>query len=260
MKRYLLFIITGLALLWSTTSRAVYDGTLGSDNGINPNPHNLSSLNNLPGNKQMAVTETQICIFCHTPHGARPDSPLWGRPDPQGTFFTFDSAHVQDTAGKILGIDDPGIIGDTLYDANSGDYPNGASKLCLSCHDGVTALGVLVSHDIEMDPAGTGFAVKAIDLTVSHPISFVYNATVQGYLNGLGKADSYSLPPAGYLDDAFRVQCTICHQPHKDTKAINTLPFWRNEITPANTAYSTVCTKCHKTSYTSAQFPDHNYP
>lgn len=255
MKRYLFFIITGATLLWNTSSQAV--GELGENGGNNTNPHNLSSLSS--NNAYKAVSETQICIFCHVPHGATPQSTLWGRPDPtqMGSFPTLLSSSVQDPSG-ILGIDDPGIVGTTEY-SSSYDYPNGASKLCLSCHDGVTAMGILGNGDeIQM----TGGALSAnfdIDLAVSHPISFVYNSTVQTYLNTLGKTDTYVLTTAAYLDGDSRVQCTTCHQPHQDTRNVSyNLPFWRGAGINDITEYDAICAACHTTTYSG--LADHNYP
>lgn len=264
MKRYLLFVITGAILLWNSSGQAVgVPGSLGENGGANSNPHNLSSLS---GNTKKALTETQICIFCHTPHGARPQTTLWSRPNPSsmGTFPTFaEPSSVQDPSG-ILGINDAGISGTTLYGNNTSpnEYPNGASKLCLSCHDGVTAMGILASGD-ELDMVG-GAAI-GIDLAVSHPISFVYNSTVQTYLNTLGKTDTYKWPTSAYLstDSAGKtwVQCTICHQPHQDTKnATYILPFWRGAGTNDITEYNAICSACHTTTYNNATLPDHQYP
>lgn len=258
MKKYLFFILIGAILLWNVSSHAV--GELGENGGINSNPHNLSSLS---GNTKKALTETQICIFCHTPHGARPQTTLWSRPNPDlmGSFPTFtEPGSVQDPSG-ILGINNGAIVGTTLYGNNTSpnEYPNGASKLCLSCHDGVTAMGILANGD-EIDMAGTGTAL-GINLAVSHPISFVYNSTVQTYLNTLGKTDVYKWPTTAYLDGASRVQCTICHQPHQDTKtATYILPFWRGAGTNDVTEYNAICNACHTTTYNNVTFPDHNYP
>ena len=44
--------------------------------GVASTPHNLSVSG--PGPIK-SPTETRICVFCHTPHNARPDTPLWNR-------------------------------------------------------------------------------------------------------------------------------------------------------------------------------------
>ena len=42
--------------------------------GVGNTKHNLSVSG--PGPAQ-ATSETEICIFCHTPHNASPGTPLW---------------------------------------------------------------------------------------------------------------------------------------------------------------------------------------
>lgn len=223
MKRFFFLILICATLLWNETSHAI--GDLGENNGFNSNPHNLSSRST---NTKKADIETQICVFCHTPHGAVANAPLWGRPDPTGSFAI--------RAG--LGISDPGIVNTTLYSITA-EYPNGASKLCLSCHDGVTAMGI-VANGPEIAMSG-GNALE-VDLAISHPISFVYNTDVIDHLG-----TSYTLPTdPSYLDSSFRVQCTSCHQPHKDTKGTGgTYPFWRRG-NGGVADYDPVCQECHK--------------
>lgn len=244
MKRHLLFIIIGMALLWDSTSLAIYDGTLGADGGFNPNPHNLSSRST---NSKKAQTETQICIFCHTPHGARAVAPLWGRPDSTETFNIRAGLQISNST----------IVNTTLYGNTTppNEYPNGATKLCLSCHDGVTAMGILATGE-EIDMSG-GNALR-IDLTTSHPVSFVYNSAVRDYLEL--QSPGYQLWSAAYLDSAFRVQCTTCHQPHQDTQGYGggTYPFWRVG-SGSTTDYNTVCESCHTTPVPATLPSEHNF-
>ncbi|NIV74147.1 MAG: hypothetical protein GWN37_04760, partial [Gammaproteobacteria bacterium] len=75
-------------------------------------PHNLSVTG--PGPVR-AVSETQICVFCHTPHAAEnvPSGPLWNRALSGETYtpYTSNSINADDIAAT----------------------PGGSSKLCLSC-------------------------------------------------------------------------------------------------------------------------------
>jgi hypothetical protein len=259
-KRHLLFFLTALTLLWSAKCIAA-PGELGDNGGNNTNPHNLSSLSG--NNAYKATSETQICIFCHTPHSATPQSTLWNRRDPTGMgSFPFRTG--------TLNIDNTGVMVNTTHysAATSGTegYPNGTSKLCLSCHDGVTAMGVLAYETIAMTgdglmPAG----INRIDLTKSHPISFIYNTTVEGYLDAIPPLNSYKMPAAGYLETdsagVTRVQCTSCHQPHQDTKgtAGGIYPFWRYGGGLAGD-YNPVCQECHLGSFAiPGGSTDHNY-
>ena len=211
------------------------------------NRHNLSSTNSTVS--VHATTETRICIFCHTPHNASPQSQLWNRKDPSGTFPLYSSA--------TLNIDDAAIVGASGYtDADPAAYPNGATRMCLSCHDGVSAIGeVLTGLDIftpKIIMNGgdqlTGSAV--IDLSSSHPVSFVFNTTVRDYLNtpaGGGASNDYKLPGIVPLDSAERMQCTTCHDPHEDTNngTTYTLPFWRNYTGTEAADYDNTCNNCH---------------
>ena len=66
--------------------------------------------------------------------------------------------------------------------------PSGASKLCLSCHDGVTALDSFAgaTGTTLIGTIGTGAGDLTTDLSSSHPISFTYDdalATTDGSLH-----------------------------------------------------------------------------
>ena len=74
-----------------------------------------------------AVSETQVCVFCHTPHNGSREAPLWNRSSSGQTYAPYTSSTAQAHPGQ----------------------PTGNSKLCLSCHDGTIALGLVHSR-----PAG----------------------------------------------------------------------------------------------------------
>ena len=90
--------------------------------------HNMSSTN--PGNitRNMASSyETEICVFCHTPHNARVSVPLWNKvlPDTGAAWNMYTSSQTLSTAAKSV------------------TAPGPESLLCLSCHDGRTAINVV---------------------------------------------------------------------------------------------------------------------
>ncbi len=221
------------------------------------NKHNLSS-NSL--NTIKANSDTRICIFCHTPHGASAQSALWNRKDPTTASFPLYSSGT-------LNIDDPGIVALSQYDnSDPSAYPNGATRMCLSCHDGVSAIGgiltglqgfntkILMNSDTLLSAYATGLNASGdkvvVDLASSHPVSFVYNSLVRDYLNtpaGGGVPGDYKLPSAVPLDSSNRMQCTTCHDPHDDTRTgTYDLPFWRNSGTGNPLIdYDTTCQDCH---------------
>jgi predicted CXXCH cytochrome family protein len=165
--------------------------------GIVTTKHNLS----VSGTGDIrAVSETQICIFCHVPHNASPSAPLWNRQDPGLNYIPYTSS----TADALPG------------------QPTGASLLCLSCHDGTIALGDLLSQDelISMTLGVTTLPEDrrsnlGTDLSDDHPVSFDYTEALVG---SDGQLVSPSLlTGAVKLDRYGQVQCTSCHDPHNDT-------------------------------------------
>ncbi|HAD04441.1 MAG: hypothetical protein A2091_03410 [Desulfuromonadales bacterium GWD2_61_12] len=258
-------------------------GDLGWQGGANDNPHNLSSLATHSRPKASPGETTEICVFCHTPHGATPQTPLWSRPDParMGSFTTYNSA-ILDASGQFA----IATIAASKYGDNTTpgeEYPNGASKLCLSCHDGVTSIGVLANgRSIAMtsgtitdpamywDPLNPG---AGMDFSKSHPVSFVYDAVVLPQINALktdlGAGSEYKLPDAGSRiklearAGTTWMQCTTCHEPHKDTKHGTTYPypFWRNAgVGTEAQDYDLTCAECHNSTIGPATPTPHNNP
>lgn len=216
---------------------------------VSATKHNLSSSG--PGGLKSS-TESQICVFCHTPHGAdtaQGPAPLWNKTLSGATYTPYSSLSL-DAA--------------SLQGASAGQ-PLGSSKLCLSCHDGVMALGsvrvlrgqaAVIGGGTEIPmPAGIGETTGdtrriGTDLTNDHPISITYDATLadrDGELRrptmstGLkgqilnrwgtvfGARESQGaykpllpLEPLG-AGGAGQVQCTTCHDPHiRETDAGST--------------------------------------
>lgn len=251
----LAFLFCCFFMLWQSIGIAA-PGELRDGDGANYNPHNFSnrSLNGIKADTLGTLDETQICIFCHTPHSSSPDTPLWSRKAPQTPLTSFPLY-----ASGTLVIDDAGVINNSLYVAGntSIEYPNGASKMCLSCHDGVTAIGEVIGADISvnggiektMSSVGSSlyFGIgRDLDLTNTHPVSFTYDAAVYSAID-TAKPGTYIPASAAILDKYGRMQCTTCHEPHFDTRdGLYNLPFWRKRgvISEADD-YDSTCTQCH---------------
>ena len=221
-----------------------FDTNPGVDGIQNAHPHNLSSAStstiHAPGGG-----EDQVCKFCHTPHGGSAEGPLWNRINPlgpasDGTFPLYNGG-----ADATLNLT---TIADAQYNAaiaaDPTKYPNGATRLCLSCHDGVTAVGEVIDGGVLASL--TMSAYGTIDLSTSHPVSFVYNAAVEAALPA-----GFNRPAVGSvvkLDDQERMQCTTCHDPHNDTNngGTYTLPMWRLYTGTTEAAdYDNTCLTCH---------------
>jgi predicted CXXCH cytochrome family protein len=177
-------------------------------------PHNLSVSG--PGMVR-AVSEDRVCIFCHTPHGARTNAPLWNRRDSAAFYQPYDSPTITAKPGQ----------------------PTGSSKLCLSCHDGTVAMGDLVSEGspIAMSGGGTmppGGSRIGTDLRDDHPVSFSYAASLSRPRGEL--APPHSWDPAIKLDPHGMLQCTTCHDPHDNQ--------WDKFLVMDNTN-AALCRECH---------------
>ncbi len=175
--------------------------------------HNLSASG--PGPVK-ATGASELCIFCHTPHSAASSRALWNRDLPPTTYNLYGSSTLEAALKQ----------------------PTGGSRLCLSCHDGTTALGNLrvppASGPVNLGPL-SGRASLGTDLSDDHPISFVYDSALalkQGQL-----ADPAALPKSAPLDATQQLQCTSCHEPHDDA--------WRKFLR-ANDRGGALCAACHK--------------
>ena len=141
--------------------------------------HNLSAYG--PGSVR-ASNETEICIFCHTPHNSSPIQPVWNRNVPVNAYTVYSSNSLVAKPGQ----------------------PTGTSKLCLSCHDGSIAVGSVLSRDMPIAMAGgittlpAGGTNLGTDLSDDHPISFRYDQTLAS--QNVKVKPPAQLPPTVKLD------------------------------------------------------------
>jgi predicted CXXCH cytochrome family protein len=155
-------------------------------------PHNL---NNFPG---VTIPGNQVCLPCHTPHNALlsgDDNVLWNHEETGETF--------------------------AMYKGAGAGQPEGPSKMCLSCHDGVTAIdnyggGTTGTNFI------TGSEALGIDLSNDHPIGIAYPTALPAsaeyrapstFAPGIGGGPGVRLVQISGLQ---RVECTSCHNVHNN--------------------------------------------
>jgi predicted CXXCH cytochrome family protein len=207
-----------MKFLWMLVLGAWCFPTLGADSILN-SKHDLSASG--PGAIR-AATETEVCMFCHTPHRGTGDLPLWNHTLSTTTYKLYESSTTKATIGQ----------------------PTGASKLCLSCHDGTVALGKLSSrantiqmrNGVTVMPAGA--SNLGTDLSDDHPISFTYdNALVSA--NGQLK-DPSTLTDKVKLDHNNQLQCTSCHDPHNNQYG---------KFLVEDNRGSALCVACHNLTY-----------
>lgn len=223
-----------------------------------------------------ATLESQICVFCHTPHAAEQvTAPLWNRKLSGATYITYRSGSLDATA----------LPGDSL------GQPTGISKLCLSCHDGTLAVGAVnvingaltdrdpKTADIFMSGAGAGGVMASsegtatgftryigINLTNDHPISLTYDTNLalkDGEMRDPALSSEIGMRRIGVKpvlplenDGAGngQVQCNTCHDPHirdsvrdENIKFLRLNRFQRTPPTGAmfNREGDIICLACH---------------
>jgi predicted CXXCH cytochrome family protein len=130
------------------------------------------------------------------------------------------------------------IYGSSTLDAVPGQ-PTGASKLCLSCHDGTLALGSVLNRTDQIRMLGGEFLPSGLtnldtDLSDDHPISFYYTSGLAASDSQL--VDPQALPPQIRLDASEQLQCTACHDPHNNQ--------YGGFLVMGN-EFGALCTACH---------------
>ena len=188
-------------------------GTAQAQTQISRTKHNLTPSG--PGSVR-STGPAGVCVFCHTPHNAKPTIGLWNRELPGVSYQLYASSTLKAQLNQ----------------------PTGSSRLCLSCHDGILALGKLrvppKGAPLTLGPL-SGASSLGSDLSDDHPISFIYDSALA--LSRGELADPLGLPSAIRLDDARQLQCTSCHDGHDDRQP----KFLRMD----NRA-GALCSACHR--------------
>lgn len=194
-----LFVVLGVFLFSLALVPAALAAITGTDHDLSAN-----------------TGDGQLCVVCHTPHNGATGiaAPLWNHAVTAQNFTMYTSTTLNATMPA------------------DGVFPDGISKLCLSCHDGVT--GVLDFGGTTGTAGMTGSAAVGTDLTNDHPVSFTYDtalSTADGELY-----DPATTPAVATLLFGGNVECASCHDVHDDTNS----PFLR-----MSNANSALCLTCH---------------
>ncbi|HZW12614.1 MAG TPA: multiheme c-type cytochrome [Noviherbaspirillum sp.] len=248
----------------------------------------------VPARNIKASSETEICIFCHTPHGTpgNNSTALWNR-SLSNTIYSSANTYTSSS-----------------MDANANELaagPGGSSKLCLSCHDGTMGIdkvsvnmdksgfsstnnptiamvdgnGSALASPARM-PAGsgadTGFTRRlGTNLSNDHPISFTYSSTLvdnDGELNSPAAENTVGgivmnrkpgkEKPVLPLESG-KLQCSTCHDPHlRDDSDANAKFLRQNRFQsapPVSTGFrkdvDIICLACHNKAYGSWAYSAH---
>lgn len=226
------------------------------------------------GGNHVTSAGTEICVFCHTPHGSDSAAPLWNKTLTGSGYTQYSSSTMDGTA-----------------------VSGGVSLACLSCHDGTQAMDTMINAPGSgLTPitalssgAGRGYnlatwsgsatgvmaagvANLGTDLTNDHPIQIPYcggGLTASGSTMTNNCLDKDFKMPTGsgsgttqkvWFDSVgaggttgakdktdiqlynraggavFYVECGSCHDPHNTTNGT----FLR-----ISNAASAVCLTCH---------------
>ena len=163
-----LAILGGAFMVMSSSSLA----------GIANTRHNLGSNGTAVAGQNRTSSTAEICVFCHTPHGASTAAvvPLWNKSMPEtSTFTTYDD------------------LGTTSLDAATAQVGS-VSIACLSCHDGSQAMDTVINapgsglgsgtigvvgnwtgnNQTDGQLNGNTVALLGTDLRNDHPVSIQY--------------------------------------------------------------------------------------
>ncbi|HHS83376.1 MAG TPA: hypothetical protein ENK38_00405, partial [Gammaproteobacteria bacterium] len=227
-KNYLKLLSSGLGVVALVGILAPINTV---DASIVSTKHNLS----ITGTGTVKSTdETEVCIFCHTPHQAikNDNIPLWNHDLSATASYGVYTSPTFDGSSSITDL------------GGTNAATAAVSNLCLSCHDGTIAINSLnnPSNATGGNPTMTGTGAGGVmpagtsnigaDLTDDHPVNFRYDAALYA-------ADSSLNDPSGLtgvrLFNGY-VQCASCHDPHESTNAT----FLR-----VDNSGSALCLKCH---------------
>lgn len=112
-----------------------------------------------------STTTSELCVFCHTPHNAGQTRALWNK-----ASLTDPTKTSANNYGFRLYTSSPTLTNTTRTQST---LPAGSpSLLCLSCHDGKTAMNVL--HN-------SGSVGASADASAAYPAGSTYIQTAAGF-------------------------------------------------------------------------------
>ena len=214
MKKFWLYVVICALCMLSAVGYSLAGSAPGT--GIVNTMHDMNAL---AGFGYTPDQNQRVCIFCHTPDNQSPlTEGSWSHAlssvqyEP---YFWTDPANMSIPVGS-----------DPLY---------GVSRLCMGCHDGVTAVDGHDGVNGEEPQVGTrvmtaqyvnqyGNVVKRYidDLTVTHPMGFIFTDALETGANlkpGLSPDSTYlgnsSVTIGSRLDGGF-MTCSTCHEVHND--------------------------------------------
>jgi predicted CXXCH cytochrome family protein len=195
-------------LIWDVSNIAAVNAQEGFDTKIEQSPHDFSHASWLQ--------QSRICNVCHTVHNEAAanlkyaDGLTWKREVYSVSYNMYYSYW-----GATF-VDSRFIISGTTITGKQSHLPDGLSKICLSCHDGIIAPDVFRLH---------------------HFVSAEYNVATTTLRDPDLTKMGISGPISEVLDNG-KIQCSSCHDVHGVESFANTKLL--------RTEKSKLCTTCHK--------------
>lgn len=178
----------------------------------------------------------EICVFCHTPHNANiafTGGPLWNR---------------NASAVALVGV----YSSATLNASISSNYTEIDAAACMSCHDGLQAMGgaalrnppntTIVGAAAYAAVMAAGPKVLDSNMNNDHPVNFSYDKsdTEDPEIVAIATVKAIAGAPIKFTSTATAgnnvVQCSSCHDVH------NTVG---EQLVVINNNGSNLCLACH---------------
>lgn len=220
----------------------------------------MGSLHDLtPSGASMIFNDYQVsevCVFCHTPHSANTNLGYGANPMPGGGgegSMSWSTGQFALNGSYLWNRRLPNRSFDTYANSSTMNHsvnqPGTLSLLCLSCHDGVGAVNVLLNYpaealatplpafpgavqignaaspdaginigDATCSDAMGGACTGGLDLRNDHPIGFQLDSSLITADGGLKQLSDPSFPAAlkkRMEITGNRMECSSCHDPHK---------------------------------------------
>lgn len=259
-RKLVLLLSLMVGLFMATNASAQYSRI----SNIVTTSHNMSSTGS---GDIKAVSNTQICYYCHVPHQMEETTDPLVTTAPSGQYPLWN--HYLSSTASYGVYSSPSFdpLGTDIADLGGATAGSAAvSNLCLSCHDGTVGVNTLYKGQYKsgarISPdfgSGNNVAVympsdiqvgsDTLGLRDEHPLNFTYDAALAAKsvslvvptveVSNLGGTRTGLRTSSGKFLPLFanKMQCATCHDVHDNTSA---RPFLR-----ASTTASEICLACH---------------
>ena len=222
--------------------------------------HNLGSSTSTITDRNRTDATDEVCVFCHTPHGAVAGPPLWNKALPTGPYTVYSTTNSSTIDGELAN------------DGVGGGSVGSVSIACLSCHDGTAAMdsvinapgsggynpagarmtGTWTARSVGGTPVipatgilGAGIANLGTDLSNDHPIGIQYCGGGHTVSGGVGTcADTDFVAPVAQNiggQNVFWVNTSVGTANREKTDMI----LYNRGFATAGAGPSVECASCH---------------